>query len=220
MITIAEAIADQIEHSPYLQDALSRQLINLSALAREMRPGIEQSLLKPVSETAVFMALKRYSQKLQDHPKNTKSVSEFFGDITVKSDLFELVMANSDTLLPKIQEITKKLLDSDSAYLTHTSGNRHTALIANNASSSMVKEALAGEKVTDSFSNLIAITIHFVGKYMETAGLYEYPIKQLAWEGVSIVEVVSAYSELTLIIESRDVDRAFSILHRALGRNE
>ena len=48
---------------------------------------------------------------------------------------------------------------------------------------------------------------------METPGVYYSILKQLAWEGINLVEVSSTYTELTLILHEKDINRAFSIIH-------
>ncbi|MBI3366167.1 hypothetical protein HY041_00875 [Candidatus Roizmanbacteria bacterium] len=39
-------------------------------------------------------------------------------------------------------------------------------------------------------------------------------LKSLAWMGINVIEVVSSYTELTIVLENKDVDRAFSVLKR------
>jgi aspartokinase len=38
-------------------------------------------------------------------------------------------------------------------------------------------------------------------------------LRQLAWENINIVEVVSTRQELTIIVSAVDADKAFSVLH-------
>lgn len=39
-------------------------------------------------------------------------------------------------------------------------------------------------------------------------------LKILAWEGISITECVSTFTELTIIMDKKDIERAFSLLKR------
>ncbi|NJK96693.1 MAG: aspartate kinase, partial [Bacteroidales bacterium] len=39
--------------------------------------------------------------------------------------------------------------------------------------------------------------------------------KQIAWEGISILEAVSTTNELSIILNDKDVDRAFSVLKQS-----
>jgi hypothetical protein len=51
-----------------------------------------------------------------------------------------------------------------------------------------------------------------------TPGVYYSIFKQLAWGNVNVVDVVSTYTEFTVLFEFQNVDRAFSILKRFLSR--
>lgn len=64
MITIPEATEKIVKRSRYLSEALSKDLINLSSLARYIKPELEEMLIKDVSVSAVIMALKRLRNKL------------------------------------------------------------------------------------------------------------------------------------------------------------
>lgn len=64
MITVPEATEKVIKRSRYLSEALSKDLINISSLARYIKPEIEEMLLKKVSVSAIIMAIKRLSKNL------------------------------------------------------------------------------------------------------------------------------------------------------------
>lgn len=65
MITVPEATEKIIKRSRYLSEALSKDLINISSLARYIKPEIEEMLIKNVSTSAIIMSLKRLSEKLE-----------------------------------------------------------------------------------------------------------------------------------------------------------
>lgn len=65
MITVPEATEKIIKRSRYLSEALSKDLINISSLARYIKPKIEEMLYKKVSVSAIIMALKRLSKDLE-----------------------------------------------------------------------------------------------------------------------------------------------------------
>lgn len=67
MITIPEVVAELVSKKPFLEEGLSRGLINLSALARELQPQIEKRLYKNVQTGAIVMALKRIAAKPNSH---------------------------------------------------------------------------------------------------------------------------------------------------------
>jgi hypothetical protein len=55
------------------------------------------------------------------------------------------------------------------------------------------------------------------GESMPVPGVY-YPIlKALAWEGINVVELVSAGTELTLFLEGKDIERGLSVIRRLVS---
>jgi len=62
-----------------------------------------------------------------------------------------------------------------------------------------------------------SITMQLPDASMPVPGVY-YPIlKALAWEGVNVVELVSAGTELTLFVENKNVDIALSTIRKLTG---
>jgi hypothetical protein len=75
-----------------------------------------------------------------------------------------------------------------------------------------VKRIFAGEKLLSSTTDISSITIRLPEDNTRTSGLYYFVFKQVAWEGISILEVVSTTNELSMILNDNDVDRVFSVL--------
>ena len=65
MLTIPNAVEEVIKKKPFLEGALVEGLINLSALARQLKPEIEKQVGKAVNDSAVIMALNRLVPRLE-----------------------------------------------------------------------------------------------------------------------------------------------------------
>ena len=50
-------------------------------------------------------------------------------------------------------------------------------------------------------------------------GVLYFILKILAWEGINITECVSTFTELTIILDNKDIDRAFSIIKNQTERD-
>ena len=84
MKTISSVVEHYIKTKPFLLSALSQGIINLTSLARNMMPELEQELGKDVKQGAIVMALKRLSEDL-DFRLNHRilKVLKNLGEITV-----------------------------------------------------------------------------------------------------------------------------------------
>lgn len=59
---------------------------------------------------------------------------------------------------------------------------------------------------------MASITIKLPTSNTEISGIYYYILKHLAWEGINIVEIVSTTNEFSVVVNSDDIDAAFSVL--------
>jgi aspartokinase len=211
MITVPQATKTIIERSRYLTEAISKGIINYSSLARYIKPELEQMLLKPVSEAAILMALKRLEKELQ--PKFTPvKIFQTTPDIIVRSNLTELSLQNSEKLANKFVTFFESHKQNQGSFFTITEGLSETSIIVSRDLEPEIKEVLQQEDILFELTNLSAITIRMPKENIKTPGVYYFFLKSLAWEGINIIEVISTPLEISLILEDKEISRAFEIL--------
>jgi hypothetical protein len=220
MNTVSEIINKIVMEAPFLEEGIAQGIINLSALSRKIKPRVEADLVKPVTESAILMALKRMSPKVTQKMKLTKTTFYQEGDLTVRSDLSEFTFMRSDTLLEKQKKLLHAIKDKINHFVTFTQGVYEITIIVNSALESTVEKIFAGEKIISRLSHLAAISIRLSPKTVHTSGVYYSIMKQLAWQNVNVVEVVSTYTEFTIILEKDKVDVSFSILLKYFSRED
>lgn len=215
MITIPEAVRDIIATEPFLEEALSRGIINTSALARSLRPEIEKRLYKNVQTGAIVMALKRLehetSRKTGFAPLLLKNP-----DIIVRSNLVEYTLANSETVIHAIRKMLERNPQSKRHFLTFTQGVFETAVITSGEWIGEVEKIMAHEEVRGKQEGLSSLTIILPEENVVTPGVYYYLLRTLAWENINVIDVVSTKEEFTIILEGKDIDRAFTALKKSL----
>jgi hypothetical protein len=210
MISTAEIVKSIIKTSPLLEDGLTRGIINYSALAHELRPQIEKELLKPITRGSIVMALKRVSKELKKKQRQIKKIN--LSQLSIRSDLVELTYINSETIAAKYKEvlILAERKRGAFAYLSH--GIRESMIIISKEIASEAEEVFKKEKLIIKFENISSITILFNKEIVSITGVYYSILKLLAWNNISIVDMISTYSELTIFFSNKDIDKAFSIL--------
>lgn len=214
MITIPETVQEIISASPFLEEALNEGIINYSALARKIKPEVERRLLKDVQTGAILMALRRLANKFK--PGNTlKKIIHSNNDLIVRSNLIECVISNSEFSTKMHEDLIRLAEQEEEYFMTITEGVFETTIIASADLLSQIVEILGQENIISQLINLSSITIHLPQSNVYAPGLYYFFLKALAWEGINIIEVVSTYTEFTIILENKDVDRAFSVLKKS-----
>ncbi len=217
MITIPEIVEKIIKKSSFLEEGLSKKIINLSALSRIIKPEIEKELYKKVENGAIIMALKRLSNKI-DYKSNTKKIFINAPDIIVRSNLIEYTLANSQSLVSKHQKLLEAINQQKEFFGTITEGVFETTLIVSLELESSIKKIYQDEKIIFKINNLSSVTIRLPKENIDLSGVYYFILKPLAWEGINIIEVVSTTHEITLIFEEKNIDRAFLIIKNLFNR--
>src|SRR6185312_8220822 len=119
MITVPQATKKIVERSRYLTEAMSKDLINYSSLARYIKPELEKMLFKPVSEASIIMAIKRISDEIK--PKFVPlTIFEGTPEMIVRSNLVELNLANSESLRGKYKDLSAVYSEENKYYFTLT----------------------------------------------------------------------------------------------------
>src|SRR3989344_6037317 len=130
MVTISHLVEKIIEQKPFLQEALSRGVINNAALAEELIPQIEKELKKEVKFSAVNMAIRRLGEKLEKtfikKPKFDKG-----SDISIKSDLIEITVYKTEDIQTKVKTLYDLVNFKNGDFLTITSGIHEVMIITN-----------------------------------------------------------------------------------------
>ena len=212
MITVPEVVNHIIKRVPLVEEGLAQGIINLSAFARIIRPKVQQRLLKNVQLGAIVMALKRRGQHLKTSREQTNTILQNLQDITIRSNLAEFTYTNSDSIIEKQQQLLKKVSGQRNLFLTVTHGVFETTIIVSSFLSDDLQKIFQGETLRSKFENLSAITLLLPKETVFIPGVYYAILKTLAWEGINIIEVVSNYTELTIILEKDCIDQAFSAL--------
>ncbi|WOD44773.1 hypothetical protein [Hwangdonia lutea] len=215
MRTVSNCVEDILISQPYLEEALSRNIINFSALAIELTKPISEMLKKEVKPGAIMMALRRYNPPVTlSNSVKMKRMLQNLGDITVRSNLTDFTVKNSNTLIHNHAKVLEKIDDESKLFYTFTRGIHESNMIISSSLKDFITTQLQHETFLGVQDNLSAITINLPQDNSKIAGLYYHFFKRLAWEGVVLYEVISTTNEFTILVEDEYVDKAFTAIKR------
>ncbi len=213
MKTIAELTEEQVRKSPYLLDALRDGLINLSAYARQIIPNIEKAYGDDVKITAVIMAIQRMDfGQISHESKKLKSVFKKIKDIQVRGHLVAYTIQSSEDIHKKIAKMFTKISGRNDITCTFTQGVFESTLLISDSESKWVENILQDEKIILTTRNLSAFIILLPPENTHLSGVYYHILKQLAWEGINVVDVVSTTNEFTILVQNKDSGKCFEAL--------
>ncbi len=213
MKTISSVVEHYIKTKPFLLSALSQGIINLTSLARTMMPELKQELGKDIKQGAVVMSLKRLSEDL-DFRVNHKilKVLKGIGEITVRSSLTDFTFAVSDTILAKQAELINNINTNPDVFYTSSRGVNEINIVVSSSMNHIVDRLFSDEKKIERNESLASITVKLPKDNINTPGIYYYIFQRLAWEGITIIEVISTSYEFTILVNEDEVDLAFKVI--------
>lgn len=213
MKTISSIVENYIKTKPFLLNALSQGIINLTSLARVMMVDLEQELGKDVKQGAIVMALKRLSEDL-DFRLNHKIVKVLknIGEITVRSSLIDYTFSVSETILDKQALLISDIKSYPDIFYTSSRGVNETNIVVSESVSHYIEKYFASEKLLQKQDNLASITVKLPKENIIVPGIYYFIFQRLAWEGIIINEVISTSNEFTILVSEDQVDVAFKVI--------
>tara|TARA_A100001011_G_scaffold319274_1_gene339277 strand:- start:3960 stop:4619 length:660 start_codon:yes stop_codon:yes gene_type:complete len=213
MKTIASEVTNYIKKKPFLSSALSQGIINLTSLAREIQPQIENALKKQAKSGAIVMALKRISENhefLSTH--KIIRVLKNMGDITVRSSLVDYCYKISDTLLPAQAKFLNQIDLTENIFYTTSRGVGESNIIVSQKLSPIIESVFKEEFCIEKTNDLSAISIKLPTENVIIPGIYYFIFQRLSWEGVNINEVISTSNEFTILMNEESVNIAFQVI--------
>lgn len=205
MITVAQAVGIIVSRSRYLNEAMSKNLINLSSLARYIKPELEEMVFHTVSDAAILMALTRLQKTIKPVPQ----YKNFFTtppEITVRSQ-FGLALFDSHD-----QSAIQTQLDATSrlSFYHVLETNEQISLLAPLAFFAHETYQLTPHTI---LAPLAVITIILPKNAIDTPGAFYFFLKSLAWENISLMEVRSMREAFSIIVHEKDANKTFDVIN-------
>ncbi len=217
-VSVTRAVSDEVGSDFSVQDAIARDYVNLSALARMLVPRVARRTgqkAKDVSEQGVVTALKRLRSS---YPGASPKVSEVLAQSTV----------NVRTRVSKVSvEKTRRTLQAVSGMLSMhqedfiqvSESLSSITLIFDQKLHGKVKKALSGAEILEEGEECAAITVHSPREIISTPGCISSLYDHLARRHVNVEDTVSCYTDTILVVRMKDASWAFETLNE-LTREE
>jgi len=213
-MNLREALEECLRRRPFIEEALSEDLINLSSLARLIRADIQHLTGKEIKESAVVMAIRRREPRLQ--LKMQHKLQQFIGslgDIIVRSNLVAYTFKKTPLLPSKQAQFITYIAELPNGFHSFTGGMEETTVVVSEDYIPALEKAMKGEKRLDKTRNLSSITLRLPNSSSDVIGLYYFFFKHIASAGVPIKEIISTTNEATFIVHSNDVNAAFATIN-------
>ncbi|MCB0687914.1 MAG: hypothetical protein KDC53_15365 [Saprospiraceae bacterium] len=217
-MTIAEAVRNYVETHPFIEEGLTDGIINYSGLARRIQPLIQEQCTQPVREAAIIMALKRLSPSY--YYQVSAGIKKFLnrlGQFTVRYDIHDYTFKNSPGLIGKQGQVFSYVAQHRDLFYSFSQGIHESTVIASRQMHEYIMNMFKREELLAHKGHLAALTIMLPKDNTEISGIYYFIFKELAWQNINVVEVISTTNEFTLVVGEEDVEQSFRLIRRLKG---
>ncbi|MEM2139987.1 MAG: hypothetical protein QXJ74_02700 [Nitrososphaera sp.] len=206
--SITNAVKEVVNNDLSFQDSLQRDYCNISALARIIKPQIDQMLGKNTSVESIVTALKR-SRRDYDVPERPIAAILAGSTVSVKTDVAKLSAAKSKR---NIEKIARSLTQNVDNYISVSESIMSITLIFDDALLDDVKAMFGQHDILEVEDDLAAIIVHSPEEIIKTPGCAIAFYNQLARRHINIEDTVSVYTDTIMLVRMDQVGKAFNAL--------
>jgi hypothetical protein len=217
MLSIATKVEQIVSESAFLTEGMSLGLINLSELARQLRPQLESDLWKPVGQAAVVMALRRLSERLpQPGAAQPIKLSQRTGELTTRTELTLVTYRLSEHSNECQRQLLALAERQHGSFVSVTRGVHEMLVVCNRPLLHIVESAFIAERHISRIENLTALTLRLHPDTVKTPGVYHGILKKLAWNKINVVTMMGTLTELTVLLEPAQTAAAYALLSQSV----
>jgi len=210
MKPIAGYVRDVLDESEVATSAFLEGVLNLSAYAKKIQHEVERRAKRRVAVGTIVVALSRYEIDIRKRFSLTPKIR--IESIAVRTGLTEVTFGKNQLNRARLRTLYESKAFNDVDLLTITSGVREISLIIPATMKATVLKVFRGETPEIIVEHLAGLTIRFPAKYLHTPNTIFTLLRPLALNRINILEVVSTYTELTIIVAEKNLKAAFAVL--------
>ncbi|MEM1539778.1 MAG: hypothetical protein QXJ07_00115 [Candidatus Bathyarchaeia archaeon] len=208
--SISRIVQELIDKDISIQHALEKEYGNFSAIARMLKPMVEEILSRKVKLESVITAVKR--ARVIYKPMHHFDVLSVIADSTInlRTDVAKI----STEKTRKNMEMMRRILTdfSKDEYIQIVEGMRTITLLLDQKLVGRIKSNFLLENILEEKNDLVAIIITSPQKIVETPGCISTFYNALSRMHINIEETLSCSTETIIVLQLNDTSRALAVL--------
>jgi len=201
-----------ISERPSVRDCLKRGLINYSALTREICKEVGMSRFD-----AVLIACRRYYQRLKDKESLETKVRALLKTTKMRTrNRIVVAIVEKPRDFERLHRL-QKVVRQERGDFNLIEGDQAVVVITNTEYVEEIRDAFKG-RIKKLTTDLVQISMTFDERLETTPGVVSFIYGLLAEHGINVVEEMSCWTELMLVVAEEDAARSIRLLNAISGR--
>ncbi|HDO20404.1 MAG: hypothetical protein NDF53_01915 [archaeon GB-1867-097] len=208
--SISKIVQELIDEDLSLQCALNKGYGNYSAIARMLKPIVEEVLNRKVKLESVITAVKRASTIYR--AEYNRDIIEVIAKsiIHLRTDIAKISAEKTRKNLKLVRRMLEEFAHEE--YVQIIEGMKTITLIFDQRLTDKIRSEFPLENITEKKNNLVAIIITSPKKIIETPGCIVSFYNAISRKHINIEETLSCSTETILVLQLKDVGKALTAL--------
>ena len=215
-VTVQEAVHQVLTRNYPIYQTLKMKIVNFHSLAELVQPQIEQLVMRKTTINALVVAIKRYSDKLDETkaPEPSRVLKD--ARIALSSNMVDLTInvprTQFSTTVKDLSDVGGGLSEFPNIFpLTNS-----IKMILPGDDYDAVKTKLERFKVTRTQANAAKLTLNMSTNAEMTPGIASYITELLYRNGVNILDAFLGYGDILMVVDERDGPLAYEVLQKEI----
>ena len=209
-VPVAKLVRDYIDTHPSIKDCLKDDLVNLSALSRQIMQ--ERGL---TGMEATLVACRRYKDASPRHSERTIRQTLAKSKVEMSSKVAIVTLRNDWQIYGKLQGFLRRAL-AEGHVPKVIQGSKAITLITDENTAESVEEELGKQNLLSFDKGLVEIAVTSPESIRTTPGIMSFLYGSLSSNGINVVETMSCYTDTIFIVEPENMMRAFEVLTKCI----
>jgi len=205
--SLSRTVQSLIRDDSPLQDALRRGYANYSAIARLLKPRVEEALGRKVALEGLITAVKRAKPGFAPSLEYLKIIAGSV--INLRTDVAKISMEKTRRNLEKARHISA---DFPEAFFQVLEGATTLTLVTDQRIFTRIQSVFREVETLEEKENLTAIIVQSPRGIVDTPGCIASFYNSISMAQINIEETISCFTETIIVLRMEDAARAFSLL--------
>ncbi|MEM2376277.1 MAG: ACT domain-containing protein [Sulfolobales archaeon] len=217
-LSVSNAVRKVITTHPSLLDCIKLGVVNYSSLARLLIDEVKkEGEFEDININAIKMSLIRFAELLRSKHTTDEVIRDVLAGTTIElqTDL-KLVTLRKDILLSKLKEFMPMI--TQARFFQLTQGTKTFTLVVSEDIGKEVVKFFGNEFIEEVIENQSAIVLISPKEIITVPGVISYITSLLSWHGINITQVISCYVDTILILDRKDILRAYNLIEELITR--
>jgi hypothetical protein len=209
MRKISDILEQVIGDQPFLEEAIYHWFLNLTAFAEYIRPYVQKESQKEISIHALKMSLSRLKKPTEMPHFSVRIMPE---QMSTRGWLSIMTIVRSPRSVEILAEYMIETRRKNIWFFTMVEWVSEIDIIFDSDMYLLLQNRIVVPLQKLLVQDLGLISFHLSEQEIAKPGLFYNVTKKLAFHGINIIQILSTYHELGIIVHSKDMKKTITVL--------